>query len=162
MIRLHTLTPDRQRKKRVGRGPASGSGKTAGRGTKGQKSRSGHHLVPARFEGGQMPLTQRLPILRGFRNPRQVWASLPVDRLAKLSGARADLASLKEAGLVDDKSRHLKIIGPSVRAGKSFKLGKKVSVEADLVTASAEKVIKASAGTVKATMKREHEKAESA
>lgn len=142
-----TLKPERGTRKRVGRGPGSGRGKTAGRGTKGQKSRSGHHMMPAYFEGGQMPLTQRLPKLRGFRNPNPTWTSVPVDRLAKASGS-VDLAKLQKAGAVPRLARRLKIVGPSIRAGKSFKLEHKLSVKADAVTASAEKIITAAGGTV--------------
>src|SRR3546814_8011182 len=71
-IKLHDLAPvpgSNRRKKRVGRGIAGKGGKTAGRGTKGQKARS---KVPARFEGGQMPLHMRVPKLKGFNNPFRV------------------------------------------------------------------------------------------
>src|SRR3546814_8308792 len=71
-IKLHDLAPvpgSNRRKKRVGRGIAGKGGKTAGRGTKGQKARS---KVPARFEGGQMPLHMRIPKLKGFTNPFRV------------------------------------------------------------------------------------------
>lgn len=141
------LKPEESSRKRVGRGPGSGRGKTAGRGTKGQKSRSGHHMMPAYFEGGQMPLTQRLPKLRGFRQPNPTWASVPVDRLAKVSGT-VDLATLQKAGAVPRAARRLKIVGPSIRAGKSFTLEAKLSVKADAVTASADKIITAAGGTV--------------
>lgn len=148
-MRLHELTRDSRPAKRVGRGMGSGHGKTAGRGTKGQKSRSGHHMMPAYFEGGQMPLTQRLPKLRGFRNPRQRWASLPVDRLAKQSEKTVDLSTLQAAGVAGRAARYLKIVGPSGRAGKSFKLEQKLTVTATAVTDSARKVIEAAGGTVK-------------
>lgn len=134
-------------RKRVGRGAGSGRGKTAGRGTKGQKARSGHHTMPAYFEGGQMPLTQRLPKLRGFRNPNPIWASVPVDRLAQASGT-VDLASLQKNRAVPRTARRLKIVGPGIRAGKSFKLESKISVKADAVTNSAEKIITAAGGTI--------------
>mgnify|MGYP001451508534 CR=1 FL=1 len=147
-MRLHTLKSSGPTRKRVGRGPGSGKGKTSGRGVKGQKSRSGHHMMPAYFEGGQMPITQRLPKLRGFRNPDPAWVSIPVDRLNRLSGSTADLAALKEAGLVPRNGRKLKIVGPSLRAGNGFKLEKKLMVTADAVTASAEKVITAAGGSV--------------
>lgn len=147
-MRLQTLKSERTSRKRVGRGPGSGRGKTAGRGTKGQKSRSGHHTMPAYFEGGQMPLTQRIPKLRGFRNPNPTWASLPVDRLARTSGTSVDLASLQEAGLIPRAARRLKVVGPSIRAGKTFKLDRKVSVKADAITASAQKAITAGGGSV--------------
>lgn len=69
-MKLHDLRPDpgsKQKRKRVGRGAGSGYGKTAGRGTKGQNARSGGG-VPQYFEGGQLPLVRRLPIMRGFTN----------------------------------------------------------------------------------------------
>src|SRR4029078_5290396 len=69
-VKLHDLKPaagSRKAKRRVGRGIAAGQGKTAGRGTKGQKARAGG-TIPAWFEGGQTPLHQRIPKLRGFRN----------------------------------------------------------------------------------------------
>ena len=147
-MRLHTLKSDGPSRKRVGRGPGSGKGKTSGRGVKGQKSRSGHHMMPAYFEGGQMPITQRLPKLRGFRNPDPAWVSIPVDRLNRLDGSTADLASLKEASIIPRSGRKLKIVGPSLRAGKGFKLAKKFTVKADAVTAAAEKAITAAGGSV--------------
>ncbi len=150
-MRLHELTKESRPAKRVGRGMGSGRGKTAGRGTKGQKSRTGHHRLPAYFEGGQMPLTQRLPKLRGFRNPRQRWASLPVDRLARLDGSVVDLESVQAAGLADRQARRLKIIGPGARAGQSFKLAQKLQVAAAAVTDSARQIIEAAGGTVQIT-----------
>jgi len=73
-MKLHDLQPapgSRRARKRVGRGIAAGQGKTAGRGTKGQKARAGG-TIPAWFEGGQTPLHVRIPKLRGFRNPRKI------------------------------------------------------------------------------------------
>ena len=70
-MKLHELSPapgSRRKRTRVGRGIAAGGGKTAGRGTKGQKARAGGSIPPW-FEGGQTPLHQRIPKLRGFRNP---------------------------------------------------------------------------------------------
>ncbi|MSU76297.1 50S ribosomal protein L15 [Patescibacteria group bacterium] len=147
-MKLQSLKPDRSARKRVGRGPGSGRGKTAGRGTKGQKSRSGHHMMPAYFEGGQMPLTQRLPKLRGFRNPNPTWGSLPVDRLDRTSGATVDLKSLQEVGMIPRAARRLKVVGPSSKAGKAFKLDRKISLKAEAVTESARKAITAGGGTV--------------
>ncbi|MEX1113342.1 MAG: 50S ribosomal protein L15 [Patescibacteria group bacterium] len=129
-------------RKRPGRGTASGYGKTAGRGTKGQKSRAGHHYMPVRFEGGQMPLTQRLPKLRGFKNHGQQTAAVSVARLAdrKLSGA-VDLGVLKQAGLAPRDARRLKVFGNGTAP--------KISLTADAVTGSAEKAIKQAGGSVK-------------
>ena len=108
-MKLHELHPasgSRQKPKRVGRGIAAGQGKTAGRGQKGQFSRSNPGL-PKGFEGGQMPLSQRLPKLRGFHNK---WRKeLVVVNVAKLNrfeaGSVVDAAALRAAGLVD-RARH--------------------------------------------------------
>jgi len=101
-LRLNTLKPangSKSKAKRVGRGPASGLGKTAGRGHKGQKSRSGgYHKVG--FEGGQMPLQRRLP-KRGFRSKANLHtAELRLNELAKVEGDVVDLNSLKKAGVI--------------------------------------------------------------
>jgi large subunit ribosomal protein L15 len=101
-IKVHHLRPApgaHTPKTRVGRGEAS-KGKTAGRGTKGSKAR---HQVPARFEGGQMPLHMRLPKLRGFTNPFRVeYQVVNVGRLGELfpNGGTIDVAALVAAGAV--------------------------------------------------------------
>ena len=112
-MRLSELQPSpgtKHSKKRVGRGPGSGWGKTAGRGHKGQNSRAGGPKGPG-FEGGQMPLTRRIP-KRGFTNIfRQAWA---IVNLRDLKGFAADSvvdgAVLKEAGLVGVKSQRIKLL----------------------------------------------------
>lgn len=101
-MRLNSIKPaegSRTGAKRVGRGSASGSGKTAGRGVKGQKSRSGgYHKVG--FEGGQMPLQRRLP-KRGFRSRvNRNAAEIRLHELAKVEGDVADLEALKSAGII--------------------------------------------------------------
>ena len=101
-LRLNTIKPALGSKtdaKRVGRGPGSGNGKTAGRGTKGQKSRSGgYHKVG--FEGGQMPLQRRLP-KRGFRSAvNRHSAEIRLNELAKVDGEIVDLKSLQKAGVI--------------------------------------------------------------
>ena len=101
-LRLNSLKPAEGAKKsarRVGRGPGSGLGKTAGRGHKGQKSRSGgYHKVG--FEGGQMPLQRRLP-KRGFRSKVNInSAEIRLNELAKVEGDVVDLESLKKAGII--------------------------------------------------------------
>lgn len=141
-MRLHELTRQSTDRKRVGRGRASGTGKTAGRGTKGQKSRSGHHYLPARFEGGQMPLSIRIPKLRGFRNPRQRSASVSLRTLESYAGTDVTLAKLQADGVVSRQARYLKVIGADG-------LKRKVNVSADAVTAKAEAAIKKAGGTVK-------------
>lgn len=100
-MRLNTLKPaegSKKNAKRVGRGPGSGNGKTAGRGHKGQHSRSGgYHKVG--FEGGQMPLQRRLP-KRGFRSRMERPAEVRLNELDKIEGDVADLASLKKARII--------------------------------------------------------------
>jgi large subunit ribosomal protein L15 len=112
MIELHNLRPpegSRRNRKRVGRGPGSGTGKTAGRGENGQNSRSGGG-VPPWFEGGQMPLQRRIP-KRGFTNRNRVeYQVVNVGDLNLLDG-EATPASLKAAGLIRSLRRPVKILG---------------------------------------------------
>jgi large subunit ribosomal protein L15 len=126
-MRLNTLKPAPGAKKdrhRVGRGVGSGWGKTAGRGHKGQKARSGgfHKLG---FEGGQMPLHRRLP-KRGFNSPtREDIAEVRLGALEALPGTEVDLAALQAAGIVPRNALGAKII----LAGK---LSKKLNVKGDV------------------------------
>lgn len=113
---LHTLAPNpgaNRKRKRVGRGPGSGYGKTAGRGQKGQKARTGHHGARVGFEGGQMPMQRRLP-KRGFKNPFRVEAH-PINLsvlAAKFSdGDVVEIATMREAGLVPKKANVIKVLG---------------------------------------------------
>ncbi|SRR5690554_4346803 len=112
MAELHELSPapgSHRDRKRVGRGPGSGSGKTAGRGQKGQKARSGAS-VPARFEGGQMPLHRRIP-KRGFTNMNRVeYQIVNVGQLAEFEG-EVGLEALHAAGLVRSLRKPVKILG---------------------------------------------------
>jgi len=110
-MKLHDLSPAKgstQSRKRVGRGPGSGLGKTAGRGHKGQGSRAGSRMVPG-FEGGQMPLVRRVP-KRGFNNIFRVeYAVVNLDQLAELGGdVTPDL--LREKGLVRGR-KPVKVLG---------------------------------------------------
>ncbi len=111
-MKLHDLSPAKgstQSRKRVGRGPGSGLGKTAGRGHKGQGSRAGSRMVPG-FEGGQMPLVRRVP-KRGFNNSifRVEYAVVNLDQLAELGGdVTPDL--LREKGLVRGR-KPVKVLG---------------------------------------------------
>jgi len=106
-IGLHNLSAapaSHRNRKRLGRGPGSGTGKTSGKGHKGSKARAGHHGPGGgkpHFEGGQMPLTRRLP-KRGFTNPFRVESQIVrLDDLAKLpAGAEVTMETLVEAGLV--------------------------------------------------------------
>jgi large subunit ribosomal protein L15 len=111
-IGLDTLRPPKgstHAPKRKGRGPGSGHGKTAGHGHKGQKARAGGHVRPA-FEGGQMPLTRRVP-KRGFTNPFKVRAQ-PVNlaALAAFAGAEVTAEALAGRGLVEDARLPVKIL----------------------------------------------------
>lgn len=100
----------RKNRKRVGRGPGSGHGKTATRGHKGQKSRSGGK-IPAWFEGGQMPLQRRVP-KRGFKNRfRKEVQIVNIAAFAKLSGKVVTPELLHQAGLIDKKGEPVKILG---------------------------------------------------
>ncbi len=112
-MRLSELSPapgSKHSKKRVGRGPGSGWGKTAARGSKGQTSRSGGGKGNY-FEGGQMPLTRRIP-KRGFNNIfRQPWSIINLRDLKKFeANSVVDEAALKEAGLVDAKTKRIKLL----------------------------------------------------
>jgi len=111
-VTLHSLRPAKGSThvaKRLGRGPGSGTGKTAGKGHKGQKARSGGHVRPG-FEGGQMPLIRRVP-KRGFTNPFKVRAQVvSLAALADLAGREVTAAALKEAGLVQYADRPIKLL----------------------------------------------------
>ncbi len=116
-MKLHELTGHKRRRHhRVGRGIAAGQGKTAGRGTKGQKARSGYQL-PRRFEGGQSSLIQRLPKQRGFRSLHAKAPTVRIDLiLEKIEGNRLSPKILMQAGLVtrrESASRTIKIVGTS-------------------------------------------------
>lgn len=113
-MKLHDLRPargSRTRSKRVGRGISAGQGKTSGRGQKGQGSRSSVGL-PVGFEGGQMPLTQRLPKLRGFHNKwRKAYVVVNVGKLNRFeSGATVDGAALASAGLIAKPGARVKVL----------------------------------------------------
>jgi large subunit ribosomal protein L15 len=127
-------------KRRVGRGIGSGLGKTAGRGHKGQKSRAGgYHKVG--FEGGQMPLQRRLP-KRGFKSRTGKYnAEVTLAALERLGAAEVDLLSLKQAGLVGELIRVVKVI-------KSGELKKAVKLTGIGATAGAKVAIEAAGGTV--------------
>jgi len=134
-IGLHNLVaaPNSHRdRKRIGRGPGSGKGKTSGKGHKGIKARSGHHGPgggkPA-FEGGQMPITRRLP-KRGFTNPfREDAEVIRLDDLRKVSG---DITpeSLAEAGLVRRNHGKIKLLANGKVAGAVTVRGVKMSAAA--------------------------------
>jgi large subunit ribosomal protein L15 len=113
-MRLSELLPSpgsKHKKKRVGRGPGSGHGKTAARGHKGQNSRAGGGTKPG-FEGGQMPLTRRIP-KRGFTNIfRKAWDIINLRDLKRFAADTVvDVAALSQAGLVSPKSKRIKLLG---------------------------------------------------
>jgi large subunit ribosomal protein L15 len=113
-MRLSELSPSpgsKHKKKRVGRGPGSGNGRTAGRGMKGQNSRAGGGKGPG-FEGGQMPLLRRIP-KRGFTNIfRQPWAIINLRDLNRFAAdSVVDEAALREAGLVKARAQRIKLLG---------------------------------------------------
>ena len=143
-MRLNTLKPAPGAKKdrhRVGRGVGSGWGKTAGRGHKGQKARSGgFHKVG--FEGGQMPLHRRLP-KRGFNSPtREDIAEVRLSELEILQATDVDLATLQAAGIVPRKALGAKII-------VSGKLTKKLNVKGDVrASKGARAAIEAAGGSI--------------
>ena len=164
-MKLHDLKPaagSRREKRRVGRGIAAGQGKTAGRGTKGQKARAGGK-IPAWFEGGQTPLHQRIPKLRGFRNLFKVEYEVvnvgDIGRVAEAGGfeggethgsktskkggapTTVNQEILRSVGLVRRLDRPMKVLG----AGE---LSTALFVVADAFSASARSKIEAAGGTV--------------
>lgn len=119
-MKLNNLLTIKERKaKRLGRGLASGKGKTAGRGTKGQKSRSGYN-IPRRFEGGQTSWAQRLPKVKGFQSRKIKPQNLSIKQI-ELKFKESDEINLKtlfEKGLIKDKNQPIKILG---KLTKKFK-----------------------------------------
>jgi len=140
---LHNLGPRAgatSGKKRVGRGPGSGLGKTSGRGHKGQKSRSGYTSLRG-HEGGQMPLHRRVP-KRGFTNIfRKEWSTVTVEALERLfsSGDAVDLEKLKASGAVKKIGHGVKVLGTG-------DLKKSLTVSAHRFTEGAKKKIEAAGG----------------
>ena len=142
-MELNTIKPatgSKHAKRRVGRGIGSGLGKTAGRGHKGQKSRSGgYHKVG--FEGGQMPLQRRLP-KRGFKSHLLKFnAEVTLTDLERLGAAEVDILTLKQAGIVGELAKVVKII-------KTGELTIKVALKGVGATAGAKALIEAAGGSV--------------
>ena len=142
-MELNTIKPaagSKHARRRVGRGIGSGLGKTAGRGHKGQKSRSGgYHKVG--FEGGQMPLQRRLP-KRGFKSQLLKFnAEVTLTALDKLGLPEVDLLTLKQAGLVGELAKVVKIV-------KTGALTKAVKLTGIGATAGAKAAIEAAGGTL--------------
>jgi large subunit ribosomal protein L15 len=141
-VKLHHLKPGSgvQKKRRVGRGRSAGQGKTAGRGTKGYLAR---HTKRAGFEGGQMPMTRRVPKKPGFTNPnREEFAVVNVDKLASKFEANTTVTpdALVEAGLVR-KRLPVKILG-------SGQIDRPLKVQAHAFTKSARQKLEQAGGSV--------------
>ena len=140
-MKIHDLHPapgSNRRRKRVGRGIGGKGGKTAGRGTKGQKARGS---VPAYFEGGQLPLVQRVPKKKGFKNPFRVeYVVVNLDTLEDAQGADIDPGTLRSQGLVA-KNGLVKVLGRG-------DLTRRVNVSAHAFSKSAEDAIKAAGGSI--------------
>lgn len=140
-MKVHDLSSpagSRKRAKRVGRGIGGKGGKTAGRGTKGQYARN---TVARGFEGGQMPLKQRVPKLKGFNNPFRVeYYAVNLDRIDALGLAEVDPATLEARGLVH-KGSLVKVLGRG-------SITRAVKVSAHAVSKAAEAAIVAAGGSV--------------
>ncbi len=142
-MQLNSIQPasgSKKPRRRVGRGIGSGLGKTAGRGHKGQKSRAGgFHKVG--FEGGQMPLQRRLP-KRGFKSQAKPYLSeVTLSDLQLLDAAEVSLLTLKQAGLVGDRIRTVKVV-------KTGKIERALTLQGVLATAGAKAAIEAAGGKV--------------
>jgi large subunit ribosomal protein L15 len=151
-LNLSNLQPAQERvdRKRVGRGMGSGKGRYSGRGIKGQKSRSGSHMMRAGFEGGQMPLTMRIPKLRGstsrdampigpFRTYSQPVNISDLDRFE--AGEDVTPETLKAKGLIRSIRRDVKLLG-------SGELTKKLTITVHGASASAREKVEAAGGTI--------------
>ena len=144
MIDLSNLSPSpgsRKPKKRLGRGPGTGHGKTSGKGHKGAKARSGGG-VKMGFEGGQMPLQRRLP-KRGFTNIfKKQYAIVNLSDLARFeAGSKIDRQVLVDAGLVSAKDSLVKLLG-------NGDIDKSLTIAVDKVSKSARQKIEAASGSV--------------
>jgi large subunit ribosomal protein L15 len=143
-MKLNELSPSKGARKgtrRVGRGPGSGRGKTSGRGHKGQKSRAGGS-IPAWFEGGQLPLSRRLPI-KGFKNPtRKEYEVINVSDLER-SGLDGEVtvAVLRAAGIVTRANMPVKVLGMG-------EVTRALNLKVNAVSAKAREKIEAAGGTI--------------
>lgn len=143
VMRLNSLSPapgSRKNAKRVGRGIGSGVGKTAGRGHKGQKSRSGGKVAPG-FEGGQMPLQKRLPKYGFSSRIGRTTAQVRLGELAKVEGDTVDLDALKAASLINENVTRARIF-------LSGELGRALTVKGLAVTKGAREAIEQAGGKV--------------
>ena len=141
-MKVHELRPpagSTRPRRRVGRGIAGKGGKTAGRGTKGQGARD---TIPLGFEGGQLPLMQRIPKLRGFKNPFRIdYTPVNIGALQGMEGDSIDLAGFVTLGLAG-KGDLVKVLGGG-------ELSRAVRVEAHAFSRSAETAITAAGGSIK-------------
>jgi large subunit ribosomal protein L15 len=143
-MKLNELSPAkgaRKNRRRVGRGQGSGRGGTSGRGHKGQKSRSGGS-IPAWFEGGQLPLTRRLPI-KGFKNPtRKVYEVINLSDLERsgLEGT-VTIAVLRAAGVVTRSNEPVKLLGKG-------EVTKALDLKINAVSAKAREKVEAAGGSI--------------
>ena len=144
MLTLNNLAPQegaRRNKKRVGRGNGSGHGKTACRGSKGQKARTGGNIEPG-FEGGQMPLYRKLP-KRGFKNfAHKIYGVVNLTQLNDLQFEGViDIATLKKHGLVKKRFNLLKILGDG-------EIRRAITIKADAISDTAADKIRAAGGQI--------------
>jgi large subunit ribosomal protein L15 len=142
-MRLNSLSPapgSRKNAKRVGRGIGSGVGKTAGRGHKGQKSRSGGKVAPG-FEGGQMPLQKRLPKYGFSSRIGRTTAQVRVGELGKVEGDTVDLDALKAADLINENVTRARVF-------LSGELSRAITVKGLVVTKGAREAIEQAGGKV--------------
>jgi large subunit ribosomal protein L15 len=142
---LHTLKAPKgatRNRKRIGRGPGSGTGEQSGKGVKGQKARTGHHGARFGFEGGQMPMQRRLP-KKGFKNPfRQATFAVNVGDIdERFADGTVTLTELQTVGLVPRKCTRVKVLGTG-------EVTKKFVIKADAISASAKEKIEKSGGRV--------------
>ena len=142
------------RPSRKGRGIAAGQGKTAGRGTKGQKARTGHRKMPAGFMGGQRAIMQAVPKLKGFKSFHAKAEVVYTDRLNELSG-KVDNLKLAEADLISSPYVKVKVISRG-------ELKSKIELETQFASKSAVEAIKKAGGSFKkvAILKKPEKKAE--
>ena len=142
---LHELESSKDKpRKRVGRGPGSGSGKNCGRGQNGAKSRSGYKRKRA-FEGGQTPINRRLPKF-GFTSPNKVYAQLInlqnlENAITVETGSNLDKSKLKELGFIKKVDKPVKLLGKG-------NLSKILTIEVDMVSVSAAEAVKKAGGEV--------------
>jgi len=150
-MRLHELAAapgSRKPRKRLGRGISQGQGKTCGKGTKGQFARTAH--LPVGFEGGQMPLAQRLPKLRGFHNRfRKQYAAVNLGKLNRFeAGSTVDVEALAAAGLIGSGDHGVKVLNSGV-------LKVKLTLRVHRISAAARSAVEAAGGVVELIETRE-------